>query len=232
MKLWKQLMMRRLQYTQQQIQQGISLLVTDIDNVFVRYLPLSQLWHEPYHVMHAYATAYPTPVFQKLGFVVCSGHQWLKASNETAAFLDIVLQVCRSDEKCDDQVAYNMALAGPARIEWHDNDKATAHARFANQFLMHQRTGHCAATNHSVKIWSRDFAFRSHLEPSASVPCPSAENWVAMPVTGSLHTTSTGMPRGVTAKVATKMATMDAWLQLCGPNGTVPKRLANATTGW
>ena len=210
-------------------------MICDDFNVFVRYVPLLDLYKDGYDVMHSYATGYPINVFQQMGFTVCSGHQWLRASNATLRFLDIVLRVCRSSEKCDDQVAYNTALAGPARITWDDGlepNRPDA-PRFGQQWLlMEQLTGLCQATNHSVKIWSRDFAFRSHVEPAT---CPSIDNWVAMPVTGSLNTT--GMPEiqeytkaaNKNAKVATKMATMDKYLQLCGPKGSLPKRAVNAT---
>jgi len=164
------------------------------------------------------------PVFEQLGFVVCSGHQWLRATNATIHFLQLVLEQCRNHATCDDQVAYNLAILNTAHIKWDPEPNRSDAPRIEGHGQMHgllieQLTGQSRVTNHTIKIWDRDFATRWLGDPDI---CPSlSRNWVAMP---------TQMP-SVTAKaknkIQAKMMQMDAWIELCGPHGS--RRTANST---
>lgn len=222
---WQQLMKRRLEYTYAKLEKGTSLLVTDIDNVFMRHVPLYELWHEPFDVMHAYAIAYPVFAYRRQGFVVCSGHQWLRATNATLAFLRIVMEQCENDEKCDDQVAYNAAMVKSLQMDWHiDATRPEAPRIVLNDTsnamhgkLVEELTGRSRVTNHTVKVWSRDFATRWQGDPEY---CPSEHNWVAMPAQMSSAVGDN--------KVDRKIAAMDLWARLCGANGTIPKRILTA----
>ena len=218
---WRQLMMQRLKYTKEKLQSGVSLLVTDIDNVFMRHVPLAELWEEPYDVMHAYATYYPAAVKAEMGFVVCSGHQWLRATNATIRFMDLVMDECRHQDKCDDQIAYNGAIHRKAHIQW-DQDPNRTNARrvvadgYMNGLLKETLTGRSNVTNHTVKVWDRDFATRWKGDPDSCPPL--RKNWVAMPFDmQSVHALKKG-------RTESKLLHMDAWIEMCGPNGTVRKK--------
>ena len=215
---WQQLMAVRLNHTRQKLQSGTSLLISDVDNVFMTYVPLYQFYEEGYDVIHAYEMQYPPRLFARLGFVVCSGLQWLRATNETIRFLDQVLAGCNNvDEKCDDQVAYNAALLHSAQIQWDQYDgnpnqisnkvpRTTNSSRDENNGLLYEEmTGVSATTNHTVKIWSRDFAFRHAGEPHQCPPRHS--NWVAMP-------TKLDFPQKL-PKLEMKLRTMQQWRDWC-----------------
>ena len=54
-------MMERLKYAVRQLQMGTSLLVTDVDNIFMRHVPLEQFYQEPFDVIHANEMKFPVP---------------------------------------------------------------------------------------------------------------------------------------------------------------------------
>eukprot|EP00977_Amphora_coffeiformis_P017943 scaffold6030_cov199-Amphora_coffeaeformis.AAC.7 len=184
----KQLYMHRIRYTIDQLRAGKSMLITDVDNVFLRHVPLADFYQDGYDIIHAYALAYPQKPYHQMGFTVCAGLQWLRATPETIAFLEIIQNLCETqkkmDDKCDDQVAFNEALAGPARITWDVEPNRTDSIRTPVlqgklSYLTETLTGRCTATNHTVKVWNRDFATRWPGEPAI---CPSKNSWVAAPV--------------------------------------------------
>ena len=61
MGLMRQLMMERLKYAVRQLQMGTSLLVTDVDNIFMRHVPLEEFYKEPFDVIHANEMKFPVP---------------------------------------------------------------------------------------------------------------------------------------------------------------------------
>ena len=219
---WRQLMMQRLKYTVDKLRSGVSLLVTDIDNVFMRHVPLMELWKEPYDVMHAYATYYPANVKAEMGFVVCSGHQWLRATNETIRFMELVIDECRHKDKCDDQIAYNGAIHHKAHIQWdkdptRKNVSRVVSGGYMNGLLKETLTGRSNVTNHTVKVWDRDYATRWKGDPDF---CPPLSNWVAMPF--GMQSVD-ALKKG---RTESKLLQMDAWIEMCGPNGTIRKQTA------
>ena len=117
-------MSARLHLTTELLRNGTNLLVTDIDNVFSRYVPLNGFLEEGYDVFHAYEMRYPTPIFDRFGFVICSGHQFLRSSPETLRFMDLVIKRCRGS-KCDDQVTYNNVFFYDLNIKWDNIDNPT-----------------------------------------------------------------------------------------------------------
>lgn len=52
--LWQQIMAHRLHMTMDLLKNGTHLLITDVDNVFSRYVPLYGFLEEGYDVFHAY----------------------------------------------------------------------------------------------------------------------------------------------------------------------------------
>ena len=101
--LWQQIMSARLHLTVDMLRNGTHLLITDVDNVFSRYVSLSGFLEEGYDAYHAFEMRYPVPIFNQFGFVICSGHQFLRSSEATLRFMDLVMKRCNR-EKCDDQV--------------------------------------------------------------------------------------------------------------------------------
>ena len=107
--LWQQIMSARLHLTVDMLRNGTHLLITDVDNVFSRYVPLSGFLEEGYDVYHAFEMRYPLNIFHQFGFVVCSGHQFIRSSPAALRFMDLVMNRC-SNEKCDDQVSASPSL--------------------------------------------------------------------------------------------------------------------------
>jgi hypothetical protein len=160
-------MSARLRFTLEQLRNGTHLLITDVDNVFSRHVPLHGFVKEGYDVYHAYEMYYPTDIYYQLGFVVCSGHQFLRSSPGTIRFLELVVQRCRWS-KCDDQVTYNQVFFYDLNVTWDGIDSPnhteamridSTNAENAN-LLVESVTGRSPVTNHTIKIWDRDFAWR------------------------------------------------------------------------
>ncbi|KAL7550845.1 hypothetical protein ACHAWF_014044 [Thalassiosira exigua] len=207
-------MSARLKTTANLLRNGTHLLITDIDNIFSRYVPLYGFLEEGYDVYHAYEMRYPVPLYNEFGFVICSGHQFLRSSPETLKFMDLVMNRCRWS-KCDDQFVYNAVLHYDLKMKWDgidnpDNPGAlrvnTTHPENGN-LLVESVTGRSPVTNHTVKIWDRDFAWR--LAGAIPEHCPSIHNWLGMPT--KLDDSLTGFGN----KVHKKIAAFDVWDQHC-----------------
>ena len=160
-------MSARLHLTMDFLKNGTHLLITDIDNIFSRHVPLYGFLEEGFDAYHAYEMRYPVPVFDKLGFVICSGHQFFRSSPGTLRFMDLVMKRCNR-EKCDDQVTYNHVFFSDLNITWDNIDHPnhtealrinTTHPENSG-LLVESVTGRSPVTNHTIKIWDRDFAWR------------------------------------------------------------------------
>ncbi|KAL7516552.1 hypothetical protein ACHAWX_001554 [Stephanocyclus meneghinianus] len=68
-------------YVLHQLKNGYSVLLTDADNIFVRYMNMSEMEDSPYDVFHAYCYNFPVE-FLSMGFVVCGGMMWLRGSTD------------------------------------------------------------------------------------------------------------------------------------------------------
>ena len=110
---------------------------------------------------------YPLEIYKEQGFVVCSGHQFLRSSPATLRFMDLVMKFCRH-ARCDDQVTYNYVFAHDLNVVWDNmdtpnNDKALrikSTNTENNGQLVEGATGRSSVTNHTIKIWDRDFTWR------------------------------------------------------------------------
>jgi hypothetical protein len=211
------LMAVRWKYLLQQLEQGYHILLTDIDNIFTRYVPLEDFENSSVDVWHAYATKYPRKMFALQGFVVCSGMSWWRASPAGIHFSRIMHKAC--GEMCDDQQVLNALLESDdfgMNWEWTPEIKASRISngtttttttasddpRFVG-LLQKEMYGTSNVTGHRAGIWDRDFAYRGLVDPK---PCPN-NNWVSMPI---LETKSRS-----TAWL-TKAESFDVWDKNCG----------------
>mmetsp|Transcript_34780 Transcript_34780/g.83168 ORF Transcript_34780/g.83168 Transcript_34780/m.83168 type:complete len:367 (-) Transcript_34780:254-1354(-) len=212
--LWQQIMSARLHLTVDMLRNGTHLLITDVDNVFSRYVPLSGFLEEGYDVYHAFEMRYPVNIFNQFGFVVCSGHQFLRSTPATLRFMDLVMNRCNR-EKCDDQVTYNYVFFLDLDIQWDGMETPNnTHALRVNisegensKLLVESVTGRSNVTGHTIKIWDRDFAWR--LAGALPEFCPSSNNWLGMPTKLPVEMTGGGN------KVHTKIAGFEVWDQQC-----------------
>ncbi|KAL3783528.1 hypothetical protein HJC23_009493 [Cyclotella cryptica] len=67
-------------YVLHQLRNGYSVLLTDADNIFVRYLDMALLEDSHYDVIHAYCHNFPIR-FLAMGFVACGGMMWLRGND-------------------------------------------------------------------------------------------------------------------------------------------------------
>ncbi|KAL7467435.1 hypothetical protein ACHAXS_007678 [Conticribra weissflogii] len=228
--LWQQIMRSRLQVTKALLRGGASLLISDVDNVFSRYVDLKGLLLEGYDVYHAYEMRYPVQIFKEFGFVLCSGFQLLRSSSRTIRFLELVLARCRG-KKCDDQVTYNEVFFHDLDIEWdypnnynfeNNNQDGNSRSFGPNHIgalrissnnsendglLVEGATGRSRVTNHTIKIWDRDFAWR--LAGDLPEKCPSLNNWVGMPTKIPAEVSGRGQ------KIRKKIELFTIWDEYC-----------------
>lgn len=185
--LLKLLMAVRWKFLLQQLNKGIHILLTDVDNIFTRYIPMKELenYDKNVDVWHAYATKYPRKAFAKLGFVVCSGMSWWRASPAAVRFSQIMHDTCGI--LCDDQRVLNNLLTGDKlNMTWHwtpeiEASRIISVAEKDNRFVGLPTVGISGVSNvtgHRARVWERDFAFRGPLRPDT---CPR-NNWVSMPI--------------------------------------------------
>jgi hypothetical protein len=219
------LMAVRWKFLLQQLEQGVHVLLTDIDNIFTRYIDIDTVianHHNDHHdhqdpsmdvdVWHAYATKYPRKSFAQQGFVVCSGMSWWRASPAAIRFGRLMHETCGS--LCDDQRVLNNLLAGPKLNMTWDWTPTIQASRLTNATTQDPRfvglptigiSGRSSITGHTAEVWDREFAFRGPLQPD---PCPNNNiNWVSMPV---LETKSRGK------QWMAKLESFQIWDQHCG----------------
>ncbi len=184
------LMAVRWKYLLQQLEQkGMHVVLTDVDNIFTRYIDVDQEFtHKDtdVDVWHAYATKFPRKAFSQQGFCVCSGMSWWRASPGGIQFARLMRNTC--GDMCDDQRELNNLLSTSPLLNmtWHWTEEAKQ-SRIANLTTNDPRflglptvgiSGRSYITGHQARIWDRDFAFRGPLFPHV---CP-ANNWVSMPI--------------------------------------------------
>ncbi len=214
----RQLYSLRLQFTLEMLQNGTHVLVTDVDNIFNRYVPLAGFLEEGFDIMHAYEMKYPTNIFLKKGFVVCAGHQFIRSTPASISYLrDEVLGDCFKANNCDDQVRYNIALH-KLRIKWNNNPlgkdriKISSNLEENEGLLVEELNGRATLGDNiklKIKIWDRDFCWR--LSNDLPEKCPSIENnWVAMPTKIDEHISDKRLN-----KVWKKIETFKVWDHLC-----------------
>jgi hypothetical protein len=191
----RQIFGRRWTFIFEQLGRGHSILMTDVDNVFLRYLPMKDFEEAPVDVFHAYSTSYPTNVFEDMGFTVCGGMSWLRATASVINFVgslvnkchcrgligmtSVTEEVCR-DCTCDDQVALNELLwKGKHKVIW---DRNLSKPSSLDDYPWEGMTGVSGKTKHRVAIWDRNLAYRAVMPDK----CPPG-NWVAMPLYVDRH---------------------------------------------
>ena len=210
----------RITYCLKQIEQGVSILLTDADNVFARYVPLTDFQMSGYDVLHAYEMRFPVNVFKQQGFVLCGGMTWFTANKQSEEFLRLVSTSCGDKPLCNDQKVVNTLYLRSLAMDWLETPSThgpTAQRVVSNDsnkgLLEVGMVGRSNVTGHAVKIWDRDFAWRGPFDTQA---CPSTGNWVAMPGAVPYHLIKN---RDLT-RVEEKLVRMFAWDSFCGLNGT------------
>lgn len=215
----RQLYSLRLQFTLEMLQNGTHVLITDLDNIFNTYVPLVRFLEEQHDIIHAYEMKYPTNLYQQNGFVVCAGHQFLRASPATIVYMrDEVLGDCFKVNNCDDQVRYNTALSN-LHMQWDpeptgdDRLKISSTIPDNDGLLVEGLTGSALLANDttlSIKIWNRDFAWRLRSDDIPEKCPPKDTNWVAMPTVSDEHIIDKRMN-----KVWKKFEMFRVWDDLC-----------------
>jgi hypothetical protein len=191
----REIFARRWKYLFDQLSTNHHVLLTDVDNVFSRYLPLSDLEGSEFDVYHAYSTSYPERVFWDMGFTVCGGMGWYRASPKVRQFVGTLLNKCNCWKTvdcncyCDDQVVLNELLwKGKHSVTWDVKKNASSAATGGAEDWTKKPTalsdwkwtsieGVSSKTQHKIKIWDRNVAYRAPMPKS----CPK-DNWVAMPL--------------------------------------------------
>lgn len=122
----------RWNYILRQLRQGMNILLTDVDNIFVRYVDVSELEQSSFDAFHAYAgttEAFPRYIYRRLGFTICGGMSFLRGgSHGVLELVEAVVKQCGCESTllcschCDDQVVWNNKLLvdEPYKVIWDD----------------------------------------------------------------------------------------------------------------
>ena len=202
----------RILYCLNQLKKGYSILLSDSDNVFMRYVPLSTFQNDVFDAIFALELRFPTNLFASQGFVLCGGMTFLKATKPTIEIMELLLSNCNrgGTQRCDDQVEWNKLLA--KEMKW---DADAARQNKTKGGLIQQ--GFIGVSTNiegfKAKVWDRDFAFRREFLTDT---CPSEKNWVAMPL--NLPHQTNKMFNGDINKE--KLGRISIWDKFCGLNGT------------
>jgi hypothetical protein len=112
----------RLVYCLRQLKNGVSVLLTDTDNIFRRYVPTCTFQDSNYDAIFAFELGYPRHIFRQLGFVICGGMTFMKSTNSTIQVLEKVIEACNyhNTSRCNDQAEWNRFSA--RQIRWSSDE--------------------------------------------------------------------------------------------------------------
>jgi hypothetical protein len=185
---------QRWLYVLQQLRAGYHILITDVDNIFSSYYPMSDMELSEYDAFHALETKFPPRAFRAMGFVLCGGMAWLRSTRGAMQFVKLLVDRCNGKTLCDDQAKLNFVMAFEMDMiwnltDWHKSFRTrNNHTALLDGLLEKSFTGVSRKTGHKVKIWDRDFAYRGAIDPEV---CP-VDNWVSMPFVQTPSLSETG----------------------------------------
>jgi Nucleotide-diphospho-sugar transferase len=197
----------RYLYLLHQLERGYHVLLADIDNNFIRYMPMSVMEQSEYDVYHAFGDDHPVDIYKDLGFTVCGGMAWFRASPASIRFVKQILRHCgvKDDSAleqcsvCDDQRKINMLLLrayGDSVEQKHNTPKwnIPPHTLDRNVFWKRSITGQWGVTGHTFKIWDVDTAYRGRF-PTNDSECPGHLRQEQQDKEENRTTTSTNVTR-------------------------------------
>lgn len=219
----------RILYVYNQLKAGNSILLTDTDNIFTRYEPITSFRDSGYDAIFALGEHFPDEIFHKMGFVVCAGMNFYKSTEATLKLVEKWLTLCdgpRHKQGCNDQANLNKLLLD--EMEWNST-WAREESRLADGGLIQYGFDGVGTTipNFRAKVWDKDFAWRGVTfawnEANVTVThCPPPRtNWVSMPhALPNWAMKEMGAHRLGTGGFQ-KLAKIKLWEILCaGTNGT------------
>jgi hypothetical protein len=175
----------RILYCLNQLKAGQSIVLTDSDNVFLKYIPLELFEQSGYDAIFSFEQKYPENIFRKQGFVLCGGMTYLKATNATIQVMERLLERCyegdgregRSSKCCDDQVTWNEVLFQDMKWDMNSSQHFVGNRSAGDLFQYGFEGLSKTVPNFHANIWDRSFAQRGKFEE-----CPlDGAAWVAMP---------------------------------------------------
>lgn len=198
-------------YVLAQLRNGHNVLLTDADNIFVRYMPMEDLESSEYDVYHAHAGDYPVR-FRNMGFVVCGGMAWFRASPSAIRFVEWLLKECgwggdiNRPATCDDQSVVNKGFFFNTLNYTFNGEGPSSNSTFWTDSL----EGESQVTGHKFKIWDVDTAYRGPVNGKDGI-CPK-NNWVAMPL-NSLYDPENPVQKGDAA--GDRKLRLSQWMKYC-----------------
>jgi len=214
-------------YVLAQLRSGHNVLLTDADNIFVRYMPMEDLESSEYDVYHAYAGDFPIR-FLSMGFTVCGGMAWFRASSSTIRYVESVLEQCgwsgdvNTGAMCDDQQVVNkMFFFNTLNYTFHGEGPSSINSTFWKDSL----EGESQVTRHKFKIWDVDTAYRGPIDGKGGI-CPK-NNWVAMPL-NSFDDPENSVRKGDIA--GERKLRLPQWMKYCKGEANYVTGAINGTT--
>ena len=201
--------LRQLQGIGNKNNQRYHILLTDVDNVFVRYANITEeIENTPFDAYHAYEgrmPSFPKNYWYIHGFTICGGMSWFRSTPAVIEFVNSIATGCGCDDiqyvtcncRCDDQQMINSKIfSGPYKIQW---DRKILKPSSEIDLDWDSLTGTCKKTKHRVKVWDKHTAYRGAINGNR---CPHRpQSWIAMP-----------------SGIDDKLSMPNKWDNVCGPN--------------
>ena len=172
----------RLVHVLAHLRRGHNVLLTDADNIFMRYQGVEEMEMSEFDVFHAYAGDFPIR-FLSMGFTICGGMAWIRASPAGIRYVESVLDQCAGGWngdmngmlQCDDQQVVNGKFFFNSLNYTFTTEKPSEQI-----FWKSSLEGRSNVTGHTFKIWDVHTAYRGPIDGKDGV-CPK-NNWVSMPL--------------------------------------------------
>ena len=200
-------------YIHSYLKKGYNVLLTDVDNKFVRYMPMEDLESSKYDIYHAHCGGFPRR-FKSMGFTVCGGMTWIRASPPGIQYVEKILEHCEgwnftnTPIRCDDQVVVNNLIFTKI-LNYTFDGEIKDPTNYTNFFWKPTLEGTSELTGHKFKIWDVHTAYRGPVNGVDGV-CPK-NNWVAMPTNTIIEENAT-RPQNDTAD---RVLRFQQWKDYC-----------------
>lgn len=179
-------------YVLHQLKLGHSILMSDADNIFVRYVDTATFEKSDTDVIHAYCWNFPVR-FLSMGFIVCGGTMWLRGdggvNGPAVKYVESILEQCKWDglsklrevdytnhsihqlpnltttaALCDDQQVMNSKFfSNTLNYIWDNNTRPN------EGFWKAEASGKSLVTGHKFKFLDVDTAYRGPVDGSEEV---------------------------------------------------------------
>ena len=215
----------RWHYVLEQLQNGTSILMSNVDTIFNKHLNLENQsdfldydmilhsYNEGQGQGQGYLDNNEEEEQQQQSVTIHSGMIWLQSNSKTIQFVQKLVEKCKT--MCNDTMVLNELIAKTLEMEWdnkHDFENENENKNEKN----HGLTGRSKLTGHTVKVLDNHHCW---VYSSGGQECPETNPWIVVIHPHHHHHHhhhEAAADKKAESSSAQKLALFDTWDEGCG----------------